>query len=213
MSEYDQPPCGTGELAGDRAAEIVGGTAPEPYDRGMASAADVAAAIRDRIPGVPAKKLHKLLYYCQGHHLANFGRPLFDESVSAWDMGPVVGRLWYDEKDRPTEGAASELDEGQLNTIGFVISRYGALTGRDLENLTHAEEPWRRADTIREPGGSVRIESEWIQEFFSRSDPDEVSELDLIGSAPLRSWLAEGATRVRHEPKPDDVEELRRRIA
>jgi uncharacterized phage-associated protein len=39
------------------------------------------------------KKLHKLLYYCQGHHLATFGLPLFDESISAWDMGPVVGTL------------------------------------------------------------------------------------------------------------------------
>ncbi|MBO0869079.1 MAG: hypothetical protein J2P15_10980 [Micromonosporaceae bacterium] len=52
-----------------------------------ASARDVAAAIRRRLPGVPTKKLHKLLYYCQGHHLAHFGVPLFAESVVAFDMG------------------------------------------------------------------------------------------------------------------------------
>jgi uncharacterized phage-associated protein len=48
------------------------------------SARDVAAAIRERLPRVPTKKLHKLLYYCQGHHLAHFGKPLFSDTISAW---------------------------------------------------------------------------------------------------------------------------------
>jgi len=61
-------------------------------------ARDVAAEIRRRLPGVGVKKLHKLLYYCQGHHLAAFGAPLFSQSISAWDMGPVVGELWHEEK-------------------------------------------------------------------------------------------------------------------
>src|SRR3712207_5542810 len=70
------------------------------YDDGMAyRAADVAAEIRARLGGVPVKKLHKLLYYCQGHHLAATGQPLFSESVSAWDMGPVVGQLWKSEQE------------------------------------------------------------------------------------------------------------------
>jgi uncharacterized phage-associated protein len=51
------------------------------------SAHDVAAVLRARQPGMPAKKLHKLLYYCQGHHLAVFDEPLFAETVSAYDMG------------------------------------------------------------------------------------------------------------------------------
>ena len=29
------------------------------------------------------KKLHKLMYYCQGHHLATFGEPLFAGVVAA----------------------------------------------------------------------------------------------------------------------------------
>lgn len=62
------------------------------------SARDVAAALRERLPGLPAKKQHKLLYYCQGHHLVATGEPLFTETISAWDMGPVVGTLWYEER-------------------------------------------------------------------------------------------------------------------
>jgi uncharacterized phage-associated protein len=84
---------------------------------------------------LPTKKLHKILYYCQGHHLAVFDEPLFGETILAWDMGPVVGALWYEKK----QGEASvvrphrEMNEAQLNAIGYVLSRYGALTGQDLE--------------------------------------------------------------------------------
>src|SRR5947207_3630527 len=107
------------------------------------SAHDVAVVLRERLPGLPVKKLHKLLYYCQGHHLAAFGEPLFHETISAWDMGPVVGSLWKREKEGRLAEPAAGLSEGQLNTIGYVVSRYGALTGRDLENLAHTEAPWR----------------------------------------------------------------------
>jgi uncharacterized phage-associated protein len=66
----------------------------------------VASVLRERLPGVGTKKLHKLLYYCQGHHLATFGKPLFGESISAWDMGPVVGSLWKQEKEGRFPGSA-----------------------------------------------------------------------------------------------------------
>ena len=62
----------------------------------------VAAELRTRMPGIGVKKLHKLLYYCQGHHLGTFGRPLFPESISAWDMGPMAGTLWHAEKEAPS---------------------------------------------------------------------------------------------------------------
>ena len=121
--------------------------------------AEVAAALRARLPDLPTKKLHKLLYYCQGHHLAAFGTPLFAETISAWDMGPVVGELWYaEDRGKSPPAAGRRLDEAELNTVGYVVSRYGGLTGRDLERLTHGERPWQRADGGRPPGGSVRID-------------------------------------------------------
>lgn len=45
------------------------------------SAHDVAAVLRERLPDIKVKKLHKLLYYCQGHHLAQFDKPLFSEPI------------------------------------------------------------------------------------------------------------------------------------
>ena len=58
----------------------------------------------------------------------------------------------------------TRLADGVLNTIGYVLSRYGALTGQDLENLTHSEGPWRLADSGRRPGESARIKLEWIKQ-------------------------------------------------
>src|SRR5262249_55212423 len=151
---------------------------------------DVAAVLRDRLPGLPIKKLHKLLYYCQGHHLAAFGQPLFDETISAWDMGPVVGTLWHQEKHGEVSVSHAELNEAQLNTIGYVVSRYGALTGLDLENLTHSETPWRLADRGRRPRESTRIELEWIKEYFETSGAaDGEDDEAVLDSASVTEWL------------------------
>jgi hypothetical protein len=52
---------------------VVGDTMPVT----TASARDIASALRQRLPDIGVKKLHKLLYYAQDHRLAAFGRPLF----------------------------------------------------------------------------------------------------------------------------------------
>src|SRR5436305_1274853 len=93
------------------------------------SAHDVAVVLRERLPGLPVKKLHKLLYYCQGHHLAAFGEPQFGETISAWDMGPVVGTLWKQEKDgEPAPVPARPGVAGGAG--GWRVSSTGSTTGR-----------------------------------------------------------------------------------
>jgi len=199
------------------------------------SAHDVAAILRERLPGLPAKKLHKLLYYCQGHHLAAFGEPLFGEVISAWDMGPVVGQLWYQEKERQQAGSpgaghdtaghdpaghdpaghdTEALTEAELNTIGYVLSRYGALTGRDLENLTHSEMPWQRADSSRRPRESVRIEQDWLVRYFRTSGAPESSDDEVpLDSDAVRNWLAAATIRRADPLRGDTEEELRARLS
>jgi uncharacterized phage-associated protein len=187
------------------------------------SARDVAAVLRKRLPGLPTKKLHKLLYYCQGHHLATFDQPLFSETISAWDMGPVVGTLWRQERLRRQEklrcqerqGQApptDELDEAQLNTIGYVLSRYGALTGRDLETLTHREAPWQQAARGRRPGESARIEPEWIREYFRTSGSPEDAPDVRVDPAAVTRWLQHAGVRRTGPARPDNREELLARL-
>ena len=174
-------------------------------------AREIAAEIRRRSPGIGVKKLHKLLYYCQGHHLSGLGRPLFSESVSAWDMGPVVGQLWYAEKEAPSPGGPSRLDEAELNTIGYVLSRYGRLTARDLEHMTHGEQPWIKANAERSPGRSARIRPEWMREYFeAEQDPDE--DGPVPDSEAIRGFVRGAAARREQPVAADSVAAIRSRM-
>ena len=175
------------------------------------SARDVAAVLRERLPGVGVKKLHKLLYYCQGHHLAQFDRPLFSESISAWDMGPVVGRLWREEREGEGPPDRLELTEAELNTIGYVVSRYGALTGWDLQNLTHAEAPWRLADEYREPHESVPIKPDHMKFFFKTEGAPGEEDDEPLDTVELKRWLRETTARPA-EGGLDDLDRLRGRL-
>lgn len=179
------------------------------------SAFDVAAAIREFQPGVPAVKLQKLLYYCQGHHLAATGREIFSDTVSAFDMGPVVAVVWRVEKDGLTErrGAAERLDESELNTVGYVMHRYGNLSGRDLIRLSHGETPWRDADALRKPGGRVTITAEAIETYFREQRLADEGDEPMVDVRELYQIL-EGSDYRRDTPaEPDSMVELRRRMA
>ncbi len=167
---------------------------------------DVAAALRERVPGLSRAKEHKLLYYCQGHHLATFGEPLFRETVSAWDLGPVVGEYWYAENTGAEPGYAEALDEAQLNTIGYVVSRYGKMSASDLIKLTHVEDPWLTANQTRRQGESVRIRHEWMRDYF-RSNPVVDDDIPLDSEA-VTQWLAEAAKeRVGRPPGRETTRE------
>ena len=168
------------------------------------SARDVAAVLRSRLPGLPVEKLHPLLYYCQGHHLAVLGEPLFAESISAADTGPIVTAV------RSSDGRVVRgLDEGQLNTVGYVLSRYGGLTGTDLGHLTRGERPWQLGYG-RRTEGSARIEPSWIRDYFAT---DGTSDGPSPDSPPIRSWLADATPPLPGDAQHDDLDEIRRRLA
>ena len=181
-------------------------------ERMIVSAYDVAAALRERVPGLSQTKEHKLLYYCQGHHLAAFGEPLFRETVSAWDLGPVVGEFWHAEGQGGVAGSSDALDEAQLNTVGYVVSRYGKLTATDLIKLTHAEDPWQTANRNRRAKASVRIRNEWMRDYFRENAADD-SAIPLDSDA-ITKWLEEAAIErgVGPEPRPDTREALLARL-
>lgn len=178
----------------------------------VVSAHDVAAALRERVPGLPVTKLHKLLYYCQGHHLATFGEPLFSETISAWDMGPVVGTLWKAEKDQEPVLGYARMTERELNTVGYIVSRYGRLSAGDLVTLTHNEPPWQMANQDRPSGTTKRIDPELIRDHFVARDREEASEGVPLDAEEVRQWLADAGQRYKEPGVPDDLDELRDRV-
>jgi uncharacterized phage-associated protein len=183
---------------------------------GALTAADVAEELKRRLPGLGLKKQHKLLYYCQGHHLGAFGEPLFDDTISAWDMGPVVGQLWFEQREGTAAPSGAELTEAQLNTIGYVISRYGGLTGADLERLSHAEPPWQEADRMRHPRTSAKISVESMRAYFSSSVAagDDDDDAPLPDAEAVAEWLGRVSGGPRESSgRPDTVESLRTRVS
>lgn len=176
------------------------------------SAHDIAAELRARQPGMLVKKLHKLLYYCQGHHLTVFDEPLFRETISAWDMGPVVGTLWYEERQGTAPATRRQLDEAELNTIGYVLSRYGGLSGLDLENLTHSEDPWRLADAGRRPGHSARIHNDWIKQYFRTQGSADTETRISLDSDQLAEYLRHANSRLDEPGTTDDPTEMQGKI-
>jgi uncharacterized phage-associated protein len=176
-----------------------------------ASAYDVAAALRERLPGIGRKKLHTLLYYCQGHHLATFQRPLFGERLSARDYGPVVESLRQNGSESPHP--EQPLDEGELNTVGYVVSRYGTLTGDQLARLARTEHPWRAGNERRLVGDSDHIELGWIQAYFADVDTGDDDSETGANPGVVRRWLASTAPPEQLPPgKPDSRDALLSRL-
>ncbi|MCM3412672.1 Panacea domain-containing protein [Metabacillus litoralis] len=100
-------------------------------------------------------KLQKLLYYCQGWHMAfSKGEPLFDENLEAWEHGPVAPEIYFKYKkhryltipketfENKTKKDKSIFSKRQLEIINTVWESYGQFDGKYLEELTHQEEPW-----------------------------------------------------------------------
>jgi uncharacterized phage-associated protein len=174
------------------------------------SAHDVARELRSQLPLSGVVKVHKLLYLCQGWHLAWYGQPLFVEEIEAWDNGPVVADLWRDERNGSGRPSAAQLDANGLLVLDYVVGRYGNLTGRELIELTHSEGPWihafgrhwnEKTISLREMQDFfLGAESEDVGEAGWEPDDEVMADLDRAFSSPV---LATGQ---------DETEQIRRWI-
>jgi uncharacterized phage-associated protein len=120
----------------------------------MTTAVDVARHLirlaAEEPDGEPmtAARLHKLLYYCQGWHLAWYGRPLFAERIEAWRHGPVVPDVWnlpwgQGRGAVPEPGGANELPAEAARPVEQVWRHFRKFSACGLRELTRREAPWR----------------------------------------------------------------------
>lgn len=137
-----------------------------------ASTLRAAAEIRRRRPRTGKARLHKLLYYVQGYHLAWRGHPAFDDDIEAWKKGPVVAALWYAERGDQRAKSSKAPPESVCNVITYVLRRVGHCTGPQLAEATHAEAPWRNATEGGRFIANQVISHESLADFFSVESPD-----------------------------------------
>ncbi len=109
------------------------------------------------------KKLQKLLYYVEAWSLVHLDS-IIDEDFEAWIHGPVIPDVYHEYKkfsyapisnNYMTGKNASEfvVEFEETNTnfqkyfelIDNVLNKYGILSSRELELLSHNEKPWIKA--------------------------------------------------------------------
>lgn len=128
-------------------------------------------------------KLQKLLYYCQGYHLAKFEEPLFDADFQAWVHGPVCRDIYdilkgksvlysdinYSEEDFDSEVLLKEtISSDQFELVNEVLEPLSKWTGSELENSTHSEFPWIEARGGRPANSKCEtiISKDTMQKFY-----------------------------------------------
>lgn len=98
-------------------------------------------------------KLQKLLYFAQGEYLARKGDKLFDDSIEAWELGPVVRDVYDKYKicgsfpitvfDIPNKRVS--IDPKVKSFLDNIWDKYGKFSAAYLVNLTHKKEtPWAK---------------------------------------------------------------------
>ena len=132
--------------------------------------------------GIDHLKLQKLTYLTNGWWLAQKEQSLVTERPQVWRYGPVFRSLYnslagfgprpINRAVGPFEGATPVLPtyaREEANLVDWIWEQYGALTGPQLSNLTHATgTPWRRLAeefnfVVPE---SLEIPEEYDREFF-----------------------------------------------
>lgn len=131
-------------------------------------------------------RLQKLLYYVEAWYLANFDQPLFRENFKAWVHGPVLNSVFqkykrYRWRDIPTQGPVDDQLPADLrNFIDAVCDEYEQFSAKKLEQLTHAEEPWRvaRGDRSPEENCDEPIDKLLMRNYYGkRIDKAEIDKL------------------------------------
>lgn len=117
----------------------------------MATVFDTAKYILSKLGALSTMKLQKLCYYAQAWSLVWDDAPLFDSEFEAWANGPVCPELFFRYQGRfsvsfdDVIGDVAALTQSQRDTVDEVVSYYGDKNAQWLSQLTHMEDPWKKA--------------------------------------------------------------------
>lgn len=146
------------------------------------SALEVAEAIlykcnERKIKNVSNKKLQKLLYYVQAWGMVLNWEKVFDDPIEAWVHWPAVKSVyreyrsfnWEPIKLKIKPSVLDSFSKPELSLIDEVLDAYWAFDADYLEELTHAEKPWRDARAWIDPAmwTDMEIDLKSMKEYYS----------------------------------------------
>lgn len=118
-------------------------------------------------------RVNKLLYFAQAWSLVRRGKPLFDEEIQAWKLGPVVPAVYHAFKDYgreridSTDGdySADVFSNDELELLLDIMREYGQYTSPALVNMTHQQgSPWKN---VYVEGQNNTITKDVLKTYFA----------------------------------------------
>ena len=117
-------------------------------------------------------KLQKLLYYCQGYSLALTGKPIFEDEIEAWKLGPVVKEIYQEYRKYsggiiPFRSVKSDSNPNETirAIINLVLQDKGQYDGKTLARATHKERPY--IESFQGAYTNAKIPVELLKEYFT----------------------------------------------
>lgn len=135
--------------------------------------------------GISNLEINKIIYFLHSTYLANFGEPLIEAKIEAWDYGPVIREIYSEFKSfgaADIRTRATRLDLNSLKRVPVyeiisgpdasflypIIDKYMRLGATKLVNMSHEKGgPWDlvyNASGRSNPG--MEISDDLIQRYF-----------------------------------------------
>lgn len=118
-------------------------------------------------------RLQKMLYFAQGYHLAQYGKPLFDDEIEMRHNGPFVPVVYnvYSKYgstgiSEPIDVEASCFDEDEYSSLLYVVREYDYLSTLALIDIA-----FRKCKTWDREKHGVVIPKDEIYRQFSDEKP------------------------------------------
>ena len=145
----------------------------------MANILDVAKYIKEFYKQISNQdidemKLQKLLYFCQREYLALMNKPLFNENMEGWVLGPVSPIVHENFAARFIfAGDSSNLTCDEQTIIRNVVYQYGSIESWKLSQISHNEISWinSRKGLQKYDRGNVALKIEDIKKDAEKVRP------------------------------------------
>nr|WP_315593005.1 type II toxin-antitoxin system antitoxin SocA domain-containing protein [uncultured Cupriavidus sp.] len=129
---------------------------------------------QDAGAGLTPLQLTKLTYIAHGHMLARYMRPLYDEEIQAWPLGPMIPSVYRAVRefgsrfvDAVPGAPVVDFDAKEVDIMNRVTDLYGCFDGVVLSSaMHHPGTPWR--ETRDYLGKNGTISNDCLAHFYTK---------------------------------------------
>ncbi len=137
--------------------------------------------------GISNLKMQKLLFFAQQTFFSVYNKPLFKEDMEAWQLGPVVPKVYHHYKiygrnniDIFQENLQIDnLDWNIMMILDFVYLKYAKYTAYALVDITHSLPCWINNINKKIPLNAIYSETIKNEFLNFKKELNTISELNI----------------------------------